>query len=102
MIAAKMPAITAIAIETHRETAMEFSYSRASNGLDISRGALCAVGSSPLLSSLSGLRLLVYFSAVSNFMNHDDLFLVKRLVNDAVVSFAVFEKPAKFPFNALV
>src|ERR1700757_1544221 len=49
----------------------------------------------PLLASLLGFRLLVDFAAVSNFVNYDDLLLVKWLINNAVVSFSVLEKSSQ-------
>ena len=52
-----------------------------------------------LLASFSGLRFLVDFAAVSNFVNHNDLLLVQRLVNYAVVSFSVLEKSRHVPLQ---
>ena len=54
----------------------------------------------PLLASLSGFRLLVNFAAVSNFVDDNDLLLVQRLVNDAVVSFSVLEKSSHVPLQS--
>src|SRR5207249_4744042 len=43
---------------------------------------------------------LVNFAAVSNFVDDNDLLLVQRLVNDAVVSFSVLEKSSHVPLQS--
>ena len=52
-----------------------------------------------MLASFSGFCSLVNIASVADFVNQDHLLFLERFVNDAVISFSIFEKTGEVPFQ---
>ena len=54
-----------------------------------------------MFASFSGFCSLVNVASVADFVNQDHLLISERFVNDAVISFSIFEESGEVTFQRL-